>query len=474
MKRLYVHILEDHTISMGPRLAKLALQDLNEQINALKSLVSDNFEVFVSTLRMEGAYTTAPSKPVAIESYEVDRFYGTHGSYTDLYDQSCRLLESAMVQYAADPQAAQLVMIFTDGADNSSSPLAHEKLTRILKNLDKNDQFTITARVPVGIRSTMAKFGFDPENVLEWQTTESGYQASAVTTQTSLRSHVQTYATTGVAKSKSFYTTDATKITQSNLNALDDISADVFIFPVTEATQIRPFVEKRLGRTMVRGSAYYELKKKETVQPQKLLIIRDKQTKKIYAGQQARDLLGLPSGSSIKVAPGAHGNYDIYVQSTSVNRKLDIGAELIYWEDKKGPSTVGFPPAYQPPVVQQVAQAPQLDDAVTRLVNKIQVAPAAKKTPVTAKKVPTKKTRNRNTEEQQIREFVNNKAPSPRVIRELRNYTSLQGTLGFDKVKLSQLKDQACMKFSAHRVSMADFLAAKTLGDIVTLIKHNK
>jgi len=50
-------------------------------------------------------------------------------------------------------------------------------------------------------------------------------------------------------------------------------------------------------------------------------------------GPDARDLIGLPAGGTEKVIPGNHANYDIYIQSTSNNRRLVRGTKLIYFKD---------------------------------------------------------------------------------------------------------------------------------------------
>jgi hypothetical protein len=55
----------------------------------------------------------------------------------------------------------------------------------------------------------------------------------------------------------------------------------------------------------------------------------EKGSKAIYGGNAARSLIGLPYGAEAKVEPGNHANYDIFVQSTSTNRKLVRGTKLL-------------------------------------------------------------------------------------------------------------------------------------------------
>ena len=75
---------------------------------------------------------------------------------------------------------------------------------------------------------------------------------------------------------------------------------------------------------------YYELTKPELVQEYKEVAIVEKATGKIYVGDDARTLLGLPIGARIKVRPGDHAGFAVYVQSTSVNRRLAAGTTLLY------------------------------------------------------------------------------------------------------------------------------------------------
>jgi hypothetical protein len=54
-------------------------------------------------------------------------------------------------------------------------------------------------------------------------------------------------------------------------------------------------------------------------------------------------MLALPTIGTVRLAPDELGDYDVFIQSTSVNRKLDKGTQLMYWPGvgvafKEGPS----------------------------------------------------------------------------------------------------------------------------------------
>jgi hypothetical protein len=129
--------------------------------------------------------------------------------------------------------------------------------------------------------------------------------------------------------------------------ALIDVSSEVAFYPVsdTEAgTLIRPFVESKTKEPMVRGGAFYQLCKLEPkVQANKRIAIRDKSTGTVFAGDAARTMLALPTIGTVRLAPDELGEWDVFIQSTSVNRKLDSNTSLMYWRGvgkafKEGPS----------------------------------------------------------------------------------------------------------------------------------------
>ena len=87
-------------------------------------------------------------------------------------------------------------------------------------------------------------------------------------------------------------------------------------------------MESKLKRAYRLGEGYYELVKSEKIQSKKQVAIFDRKRSELYTGAAARQLLGLPD-QEVKVAPGYHKDFDIFVQSTSINRKLIAGQKLI-------------------------------------------------------------------------------------------------------------------------------------------------
>jgi len=125
-------------------------------------------------------------------------------------------------------------------------------------------------------------------------------------------------------------------------------------------TEIMTFIlEHRMK--FLKGSAFYQLIKTEArVQPNKLILIRDRTTGKVFAGDNARDMLGLSKIQNVRLHPGDHGNYDIFIQSMSHNRLLPRGSGVLYWEEIGVPFTEEDLKQYEPKKVNGVVELPEV------------------------------------------------------------------------------------------------------------------
>lgn len=333
----YIGISRDHSGSMSS-ITRAAARDYNSNIAAIQTnSLKEKQDTVVSVVKCgvgsRGTIvrevvnsTVAKLEPLNEYSYTAD------GGSTPLFDSVMDLISQFRnVPDAKDPNVSFLVMAITDGGDNSSQTSGRE-LANTIANLQATDHWTFVFRVPLGYKSQLTKLGIPEGNILEWEQTAHGVEVAARATETAYTSYFSGRSA-GLTSTQNFYTTDLSNVSKATVKAkLVDISNDVVFFNVTEPVQIREFVERRTGRVMVKGAAFYQLTKKEDeVQDYKQLAIRDKKTGKVYSGVEARNILGLPHNGTVKVAPGNHGAYDIFIQSTSVNRKLVPGTQLLYW-----------------------------------------------------------------------------------------------------------------------------------------------
>lgn len=78
------------------------------------------------------------------------------------------------------------------------------------------------------------------------------------------------------------------------------------------------------------GQGFYEFTKTEDIQEKKEVVIRDRITGDMFTGTSARELIGVPLGTRGRVRPEKTSKYQIFVQSTSNNRKLKANTKFLY------------------------------------------------------------------------------------------------------------------------------------------------
>ena len=101
------------------------------------------------------------------------------------------------------------------------------------------------------------------------------------------------------------------------------------VLEVDENKPIKTFVVEN-GLTFKTGRGFYEFMKTETIQGKKEIILVDRATGDMFEGEAAREMLGLPNGTTVRIKPNNLEKYMVFVQSTSVNRKLIGGTRFLY------------------------------------------------------------------------------------------------------------------------------------------------
>jgi hypothetical protein len=115
---------------------------------------------------------------------------------------------------------------------------------------------------------------------------------------------------------------------ENNLERAPDGKYQMII--VTGTPAIKQFVQDQ-NLPFKTGSGYYQLQKKETISAKKSILLRHKQLEDIYEGDVARQYAESIVGSDLgKLTKDSLPNYDIFIQSTSVNRKLQDGTMFLY------------------------------------------------------------------------------------------------------------------------------------------------
>lgn len=239
---------------------------------------------------------------------------------------------------ATSKNTSFLVIVITDGEENVSRRYK-KTLKGLIAQVQKTGRWSLAFLVPPGGQGTLARFGIPKGNISVWDATARGTKVMDVKLASGLSSFYAARAS-GKQSVTAFFTTDMSKVDRKSLSTLKDLSKGFARWTVDKERSIRDFVNaklqaspalrKKLGPAYEPGRGYYELTKPETVQPRKTIAILNKKTKAIFGGDQARHVLGMPAGSNVKVKPGNHLDYAIFVESTSNNRKLVRGTTLLY------------------------------------------------------------------------------------------------------------------------------------------------
>lgn len=334
--RTHIAIVRDHSVSMRG-LAKAALDDYNSTLDSIRDTLASTDDAYISiiecgvgpTAKVNVLHTNLNARTIKrAENYVVS------GPATPLLDSvgaAIGELEKNVNSWSHETDAF-LVLVITDGEENRSKFWTKSSLTEKIRTLTNTDKWTFVFRGPKGSKQVFASLGVAEGNVMEWEQTTAGYAAStAATTQ-----GIQTYMAArsrGVTSSTGFYA----NITASReeIAAVLPVSTDKFwtyhVNSWDDGVRIDEFVTKITG-AYVPGRALYQLTKMERiVQDYKEIAIRDKFSREIYSGlSEVRAMLGLPKTGNVKLNPGNHANYDIFIQSTSLNRKLVGSTDLLY------------------------------------------------------------------------------------------------------------------------------------------------
>jgi hypothetical protein len=334
--KTYIAVVHDHSGSMAS-LSKGAINDFN----SLKTSISESMESLKSVSEQEVFITSVPFGSTAVVEYlhkplmsvPVMTSYPINGM-TALWDAvglATESLDNLPQEIKDDPNTAFMVMVITDGQENVSRKYSINKLMDLIRTKQMTDRWSFIFRVPRGYAKDIIRAGIPAGNVMEWEQTEKALSRSTEQTLEATKNYFQSRAK-GETKTTTFYANIGDMTVQELEVNLEDISSKTLFAVVDEnhhASQIRDFCNDTF-KEYNKGSAYYELVKPETVQSYKQIAVREKQTGKVYKGIAARHMLGLPLSGNVRLAPGRHGDFELYIQSTSVNRKLNKNTNLLY------------------------------------------------------------------------------------------------------------------------------------------------
>lgn len=254
--------------------------------------------------------------------------YAADGGMTRLIDASCTAIEDLQEISQRYGDHSFLMWVITDGGENASVMCDRRDLKQMINDLD--DNWTVACMVPNNKGVHYAKqCGFPLGCIAQWDATSiRGLDEAAYEFQAALDNYM-IGRSNGIRSTNTFYTDTSNLKVKDLKGRLRAINAKQYkvLKGTKDGEQIRDLVTRRT-RNYVKGSAYYELVKPEKVQHYKQVLVQNKESDKLYGGDQARNIIGL-GGADARVRPGDHGKWRIFIQSTSVNRKIPRGTQVV-------------------------------------------------------------------------------------------------------------------------------------------------
>lgn len=249
------------------------------------------------------------------------------------------LLAAALKSQQELAQTAQLygdhsflTFILTDGQENASDRCretmgrSRRELTAAVSEMleRQEDNWTLAVLVPdqMGKHEAM-QCGFPKDNIAIWDATSTQGLEEAGQAIRQATDKFMIGRTKGIRGSRAVFSTGADAVNKDTIKAagLTPLNPGQYeLIPVSREAAIREWVVEN-GHPYRTGCAFYQLSKSEKIQARKQIAVLEKKTDRVYTGPQARSLLGLPD-VEVRVKPDHNDEYTIFVQSTSVNRKL--------------------------------------------------------------------------------------------------------------------------------------------------------
>lgn len=246
---------------------------------------------------------------------------------------------------ANDPNVSFLVVVITDGEENSSGRvISRERLVEIISQKQATDRWTFAVSCPQGHTGQVTyHLGIPEGNIQEWDTTsETGMRDVGVVNTNSITNYAASRKT-GTRSTKDYFKKTINIGHESQTKLVSNLTAEPKSrfrrMTVPKACTVKELVIAKKKKWDTGRVFYPLLQRQENVQDYKEIVLEQKTNPGVYySGQQVRDLLGIPQGQDAKLKPGNLGGFNIFIQSTSDNRNLIAGMEVLY-DQNPSPST---------------------------------------------------------------------------------------------------------------------------------------
>lgn len=231
-----------------------------------------------------------------------------------------------------DSNSSFLIQIVTDGHENKYN-ISERDIQKLIRNRQDTDRWTFAVSCPErNIQLISRRLGIHEGNIHGWDPTsrhgmDTVSRGHSVGLKRYLGSRIR-----GQSATKKFFAEvnvgrQGVRTVKQGLKA--EPAGRFRRLKVDKARSIKDFIESKY-LLFQKGRVFYALSKPETVQSFKEILLQKRNDPALYGGDQVRNKLGIPSGQEGRVSPGNLGEWVIWVQSTSSNRKLLAKMEILY------------------------------------------------------------------------------------------------------------------------------------------------
>lgn len=310
----------DHLVKEVVRVTDQQIKDLAE----LSTQVDQETRISVYTFACHDKIKNLIFSQDVLRLGSIDGHYQPRGN-TALLDATVKAIEDLEKTATLYGDHSFLLYVLTDGEENDSRLNRAQNLSARLKALP--DNWTVAAFVPNSAAKFKAtQYGFAPGNVAIWDaSSEAGMREAGRVIRDSTANYMNARAT-GLKSTTGLFSMDPSNINHKSVAQLQEVTG-VQAIKVTGVAKIRDFIESK-GLPFIQGSYFYPVVKRELIGKDKDVMIRHNISGKLYGGPEARALVGLPD-SDTRVTPDFNPEFTLFVRSTSQNRNLVPGHDLL-------------------------------------------------------------------------------------------------------------------------------------------------
>lgn len=171
--KTYVVMVLDESGSMAHG-QDVTINNFNEQIQTLKANTAEGAETLVSLIKFSYTAKVAYENKAVGEVPMLDNLSYVPNGSTSLYDAIGLAVSTVKKDADFDKNSAALIVILTDGEENSSKEFRGDNIGKLVADLEKTNQWTFTLMGPQANLHRMADIlnvrkgniaGFDPFSV---------------------------------------------------------------------------------------------------------------------------------------------------------------------------------------------------------------------------------------------------------------------------------------------------------------------